>query len=119
MADDAIEGGGYHPRNQTRGIRFVVALPDRVTSHHLLKTILRDPNSKSYRCAKRTKAFRSAAGYFRRSPLAHDDAVHRAFGFGEFDFAELPSKVRIRSACWSGFWEKNRALRQANRRNTV
>lgn len=26
------------------GIRFVVALPDRTTSHHLLKTIMRDPD---------------------------------------------------------------------------
>jgi len=44
------------------GIRFVVALPDRVTSHYLLKTILRDPDFKVVQVCKEDEGVSICSG---------------------------------------------------------
>ena len=46
MAEDIIK------QIKKAGIHFIVALPDRVTSHHLLKTIMRDPDFKVVQVCK-------------------------------------------------------------------
>jgi sulfopyruvate decarboxylase subunit alpha len=46
------------------GIRFIVALPDRVTSHFLLKTILRDPEFKVVQVCKEDEGISICSGLF-------------------------------------------------------
>src|SRR5258707_12375510 len=45
-------------------IYFVVALPDRVTSHHLLKTIMRDPDFKVVQVCKEDEGISVCSGLF-------------------------------------------------------
>lgn len=40
----ALEAGKIIGEIKRAGIRFIVALPDRTTSHHLLNNIMRDPD---------------------------------------------------------------------------
>lgn len=44
MADYPLSANAIKAEFKRAGIRFVVALPDRVTSHYLLKGILADPD---------------------------------------------------------------------------
>lgn len=46
------------------GIRFVVALPDRTTSHHLLKTILQDPDLRVVQVCKEDEGVSICSGLF-------------------------------------------------------
>jgi sulfopyruvate decarboxylase subunit beta len=46
------------------GIRFIVALPDRVTSHYLLKSILRDPDFKVVQVCKEDEGISICSGLF-------------------------------------------------------
>jgi sulfopyruvate decarboxylase subunit alpha len=46
------------------GIRFIVALPDRVTSHYLLKSILRDPEFKVVQVCKEDEGISICSGLF-------------------------------------------------------
>lgn len=46
------------------GIKFVVALPDRVTSHYLLKSIMRDPDFKVVQVCKEDEGISICSGLF-------------------------------------------------------
>ena len=46
------------------GIHFIVALPDRVTSHYLLKTMLRDPDFKVVQVCKEDEGISICSGLF-------------------------------------------------------
>ena len=46
------------------GIRFIVALPDRITSHYLLKSILRDPDFKVVQVCKEDEGISICSGLF-------------------------------------------------------
>jgi sulfopyruvate decarboxylase subunit alpha len=46
------------------GIKFVVALPDRVTSHYLLKSIMRDPDFKVVQVCKEDEGVSICSGLF-------------------------------------------------------
>ncbi len=46
------------------GIRFVVALPDRVTSHYLLKTIMRDPDFRVIQVCKEDEGVSICSGLY-------------------------------------------------------
>ncbi len=46
------------------GICFVVALPDRTTSHHLLKTILRDPDFRVIQVCKEDEGISICSGLY-------------------------------------------------------
>jgi len=46
------------------GIRFVVALPDRTTSHHLLKSLLRDPEMRVVQVCKEDEGVSICSGLF-------------------------------------------------------
>lgn len=46
------------------GIHFIVALPDRVTSHHLLKTVMRDPDFKVVQVCKEDEGVSICSGLF-------------------------------------------------------
>jgi sulfopyruvate decarboxylase subunit alpha len=46
------------------GVRFIVALPDRVTSHYLLKTIMRDPDFKVVQVCKEDEGISICSGLF-------------------------------------------------------
>ena len=63
MADYPLTAEKIKSEFKRAGIRFVVALPDRVTSHYLLKGILADPGfSQPCKCARKTRVYPSAAG---------------------------------------------------------
>ena len=44
MADYPLTAAAIKNQFKRAGIHFVVALPDRVTSHHLLKGLIADPD---------------------------------------------------------------------------
>ena len=46
------------------GIRFVVALPDATTSHHLLKTILQDPELRTVQVCKEDEGVSICSGLY-------------------------------------------------------
>ena len=46
------------------GIRFIVALPDRTTSHHLLKTIMGDPEFKVVQVCKEDEGISICSGLY-------------------------------------------------------
>jgi sulfopyruvate decarboxylase subunit alpha len=46
------------------GIQFVVALPDRTTSHHLLKTLLKDPDMRVVQVCKEDEGISICSGLF-------------------------------------------------------
>lgn len=46
------------------GIRFIVALPDRVTSHYLLKTMLRDPDFRVIQVCKEDEGVSICSGLY-------------------------------------------------------
>ncbi len=46
------------------GIRFVVALPDRTTSHHLLKNIMRDPDFRVVQVCKEDEGISVCGGLY-------------------------------------------------------
>lgn len=46
------------------GIRFIVALPDRVTSHYLLKTMLRDPDFRVVQVCKEDEGVSICSGLY-------------------------------------------------------
>ena len=52
MAESTLKAEDIIREIKRAGIRFIVALPDRVTSHYLLKTILRDPDFKAVQVCK-------------------------------------------------------------------
>lgn len=64
MPDSALKAEDIIREIKKAGIRFVVALPDRVTSHHLLKSILRDPDFKVVQVCKEDEGISICSGLF-------------------------------------------------------
>src|SRR5215470_13768184 len=64
MADAEFKAGDIIREIKKAGIRFIVALPDRVTSHHLLKTMLRDPDFKVVQVCKEDEGISICSGLF-------------------------------------------------------
>ncbi len=64
MADSALMAEDIIKQIKQAGIHFVVALPDRVTSHHLLKTIMRDSDFKVVQVCKEDEGISICSGLF-------------------------------------------------------
>jgi len=64
MDDAALKAEDIIKQIKKAGIRFIVALPDRVTSHFLLKTILRDPEFKVVQVCKEDEGISICSGLF-------------------------------------------------------
>jgi sulfopyruvate decarboxylase subunit beta len=64
MADFVLRADDIIREIKKAGIRFVVALPDRVTSHYLLKTIMRDPEFKVVQVCKEDEGISICSGLF-------------------------------------------------------
>ena len=64
MADSDLKAEDIIKQIKKAGIHFVVALPDRVTSHHLLKTIMRDPDFKVVQVCKEDEGISICSGLF-------------------------------------------------------
>jgi sulfopyruvate decarboxylase subunit alpha len=64
MADSPLKADDIIREIKKAGIRFIVALPDRVTSHYLLKSILRDPDFKVVQVCKEDEGISICSGLF-------------------------------------------------------
>ena len=64
MPDSALRADDIIREIKKAGIRFIVALPDRVTSHYLLKRILRDPDFKVVQVCKEDEGISICSGLF-------------------------------------------------------
>ena len=64
MSDATLKAEDIIREIKNAGIRFVVALPDRVTSHFLLKTMLRDPEFKVVQVCKEDEGISICSGLF-------------------------------------------------------
>lgn len=64
MDDTALKAEDIIKQIKKAGIRFIVALPDRVTSHFLLKTMLRDPEFKVVQVCKEDEGISICSGLF-------------------------------------------------------
>src|SRR6266702_7279923 len=64
MADYPLTAESIKNQFKKAGIHFVVALPDRVTSHYLLKTIMRDPDFKVVQVCKEDEGISICSGLF-------------------------------------------------------
>jgi sulfopyruvate decarboxylase subunit beta len=68
MAESQLQAADIIREIKRAGIKFVVALPDRVTSHFLLKTILRDPEFKVVQVCKEDEGISICSGLFAAGP---------------------------------------------------
>ena len=64
MADDGLKAGEIIQEIKRAGIRFIVSLPDRVTSHYLLKATMRDPDFKVVQVCKEDEGVSICSGLF-------------------------------------------------------
>ncbi len=64
MADDGLKAADIIREIKTAGIRFIIALPDRVTSQHLLKPMLRDPDFRVVQVCKEDEGVSICSGLF-------------------------------------------------------
>ncbi|HUK41973.1 MAG TPA: hypothetical protein VLX11_13035 [Candidatus Acidoferrales bacterium] len=64
MADAELKAADIIGEIKKAGIHFIVALPDRVTSHFLLKTMLRDPDFKVVQVCKEDEGISICSGLF-------------------------------------------------------
>ena len=64
MPDSALRADDIIREIKRAGLRFIVALPDRVTSHYLLKRILRDPDFKVVQVCKEDEGISICSGLF-------------------------------------------------------
>jgi len=64
MADYPLAAQTIKNEFRRAGIRFVVALPDRVTSHHLLKGLIADPEFKVVQVCKEDEGISISAGLY-------------------------------------------------------
>ncbi|MSP38757.1 MAG: decarboxylase [Deltaproteobacteria bacterium] len=64
MADYPLTAAAIKNEYKRAGIRFVVALPDRVTSHHLLKGLIADPDYKVVQVCKEDEGVSICAGLY-------------------------------------------------------
>ena len=64
MADYPLTAAAIKSEFKRAGIRFVVALPDRVTSHHLLKGLINDPEFKVVQVCKEDEGVSICSGLY-------------------------------------------------------
>jgi len=64
MADYPLTAAAIKQEFKRAGIRFVVALPDRVTSHHLLKGLIADPEHKVVQVCKEDEGVSICSGLY-------------------------------------------------------
>jgi sulfopyruvate decarboxylase subunit alpha len=64
MADVPLSADDIIREIKRAGIRFVVALPDRVTSQYLLKSILRDPDFRVVQVCKEDEGISICSGLY-------------------------------------------------------
>ena len=64
MADYPLTAEAIKKEFKRAGIRFVVALPDRVTSHYLLKGLLADPDYKVVQVCKEDEGVSICSGLY-------------------------------------------------------
>jgi sulfopyruvate decarboxylase TPP-binding subunit len=64
MAEDTLKASDIIREIKRAGIRFIVVLPDRVTSHYLLKSILKDPDFKVTQVCKEDEGISICSGLF-------------------------------------------------------
>jgi sulfopyruvate decarboxylase TPP-binding subunit len=64
MAETPLKADDIIREIKRAGIKFIVALPDRVTSHYLLKTILKDPDFKVTQVCKEDEGVSVCSGLF-------------------------------------------------------
>lgn len=64
MADSTLKADDIIREIKRAGIRFIVALPDRVTSHYLLKTMLEDPEFKVVQVCKEDEGVSICSGLY-------------------------------------------------------
>jgi sulfopyruvate decarboxylase subunit alpha len=64
MADYPLTAAAIKQEYKQAGIRFVIALPDRVTSHYLLKGLLADPEFKVVQVCKEDEGVSICAGLY-------------------------------------------------------
>ena len=64
MADYPLSAQAIKNEFKRAGIHFVVALPDRVTSHYLLKGMLKDPDFKVTQVCKEDEGVSICSGLF-------------------------------------------------------
>ena len=64
MADYPLTAEAIKQEFKRAGIRFVVALPDRVTSHHLLKGLIADPEFKVVQVCKEDEGVSICSGLY-------------------------------------------------------
>jgi sulfopyruvate decarboxylase subunit alpha len=64
MADAELRAQDIIREIKRAGIHFIVALPDRVTSHYLLKTIMNDPEFRVVQVCKEDEGISICSGLF-------------------------------------------------------
>ncbi|MBM4262688.1 MAG: decarboxylase [Deltaproteobacteria bacterium] len=64
MADYPLSAAAIKSEFKRAGIHFVVALPDRVTSHHLLKGLIADPDYKVVQVCKEDEGVSICSGLY-------------------------------------------------------
>ena len=64
MADAELKAEDIIREIKKAGIRFIVALPDRVTSHYLLKNIMKDPEFRVVQVCKEDEGISICSGLF-------------------------------------------------------
>jgi sulfopyruvate decarboxylase subunit beta len=64
MADAPLKAEDIIREIKRAGIRFIVALPDRVTSQHLLKPLLKDPDFRVVQVCKEDEGVSICSGLF-------------------------------------------------------
>ncbi len=64
MADYPLTAEAIKQEYKRAGIQFIVALPDRVTSHYLLKGLLADPEFKVVQVCKEDEGVSICAGLY-------------------------------------------------------
>ena len=68
MADYPLTAAAIKNQFKRAGIHFVVALPDRVTSHYLLKGLIADPDYKVVQVCKEDEGVSVCSGLLCRRP---------------------------------------------------
>jgi sulfopyruvate decarboxylase TPP-binding subunit len=64
MVDSELKAKDIVSEIKKAGIKFVIALPDRVTSHHLLKSMMSDPDFKVVQVCKEDEGISICSGLF-------------------------------------------------------
>ena len=129
MADYPLTAEAIKNEFKRAGIHFVVALPDRVTSHYLLKGLLADPEYQSRAGVQGGRRRIDLQRALRRRPqVGVDDAVHRLSrldqrhprrrGGGPFPRLHGRRSARQRAGRGADASRKNTASRSSSRFST-